>query len=1159
MQDITENTINVVANSAETIAATAAVRDQNWIHGNLGTLTKLLERVWVCDDTGLHETVNDLTENMFREMPDSEEADAPPDAKQLFALVQTTIKDGLEASLRSSTHIPGTLFVLRCWLKAKPQQQLQTEPFGSALLRVLAHLVKNHQAATGPDQSSRLIISVLDILRDRVVDLKEHRRHLISVLSTLIDRSMNLNLCRYLLDLVRHWTLDQPDPTLGKERAGLLLKMTAFEGRDEALFQKYLDVVYDVYELDVLRGTDITHRLEPAFLLGTNSKDPEQRRRFLGKLESSLPLPLDGRLQYLYTLSNWDTLAHTYWIPQILSMVLGVFEPSDMLAQKPLVRMIDDDEIATMADEATAGDLIQPTRTLIHLDSHLADHMWTLIFPMAWASLSRNQQTSFTGYIIKLLSHEFHLKQVELRPNVIQTFLRGILPCSPPVSLPPLLVKYLAKTFNSWYVGLEILTNLSDVYRADEELREACATALKELYGDLAEDDLFYGLARSKCVFPETNAALAYEQSGQWPNAIELYEQAQIKARNGLLPFTEDEYTLWEDHWVMSAQKLQNWDYLIDLAKVDQDDDLLLECAWRLIDWSTNEREAIEMPLQRITNVATPRRKTFEAWHSLLRAFMAKEVPNDFLRALDEAEQVSLRKWVSLPERVNAAHVPLLQMFQQCVELDEASKVLDSLNQTTTQNLEQRVNGDLKAIFQMWRDRLPNFWDDILIWSDLLAWRQHVFQSVTRVYVPLIPPGETATYGFRGYHETAWMINRFGEVARRHGLLDVCSTSLNKIYALPNIEISEAFLKLREQALCFFQKPDKFNDGLENISTTNLMYFAANQKAEFLTLKGMFIAKLGQNTEANAEFAHAIQMDMNLPKAWAEWGKFNDQLYKDQAMEPPGPPPDEPGKPKETEEQWRDRYQRDRAVLASSAVSCYLQAAGLYSNHKARGLLHRVLWLLGLDDNHATISRAFESYKGDHVIWYWITLVPQLLLSLSHREAKQARTILNRIAKMFPQALFFHLRVSREDFANVKKQHAMQARQAAEKKKAADAAAAAASGQQNGTAAAEGDGEKPEGSAKEDANGGPQSGSMPPPSATSQPQQPRQPWELVEEIMNQLKTAFPLLALTMEKMVDQISLRGKPTPDEDIYRFFAALLADGMQVSNLTTVHCARS
>ena len=65
------------------------------------------------------------------------------------------------------------------------------------------------------------------------------------------------------------------------------------------------------------------------------------------------------------------------------------------------------------------------------------------------------------------------------------------------------------------------------------------------------------------------------------------------------------------------------------------------------------------------------------------------------------------------------------------------------------------------------------------------------------------------------------------------------------------------------------------------------------------------------------------------------------------------------------------------------------------------------------------------------------------------------------------------------------------------------------------------------------------------------PQMPRQPWELVEEVLNILKTAFPLLALSMEKMVDQIQSRAKPPSDEDIYRFFAALLVDAIGVSRL--------
>lgn len=84
---------------------------------------------------------------------------------------------------------------------------------------------------------------------------------------------------------------------------------------------------------------------------------------------------------------------------------------------------------------------------------------------------------------------------------------------------------------------------------------------------------------------------------------------------------------------------------------------------------------------------------------------------------------------------------------------------------------------------------------------------------------------------------------------------------------------------------------------------------------------------------------------------------------------------------------------------------------------------------------------------------------------------------------------------------------------------------------------------------------GSQNGSVPPPSAASMANAtPRAPNEMLEEINNMLKTAFPLLALMMERMVDHISIRAKPNSEEDIYRFFAALLNDAMQVSRVGMV-----
>lgn len=1152
-QDITENTIATVANSAEAVAAVAEVRDQAWIRSKLEVFRKLLEKVWVSDDASLHEVVRPLTERMFQELPEEEVADSDDDAQKLLKFVSTTVNNGLQTSLRSNSELPGTIFILKCWLKVQPKQ-LHNEGIATGLLRVLSNLVKVHTSTNGPDPSYRLIMSILDMLRDRMEDLKD-RRHLFSILGALIDKSTNLTLCRYLLDLVRQWVIKEHDgPIAVKDKAVLLLRMAVFEQRDDSLFKQYLDLIFEVYELPELIGTDITHRLEPAFLLGTRSKDAAQRSKFLDKLEATLPRSLDARLEYLYSLQNWETLADSYWIPQMLSLMLGAADSGDE-AFRAALPFIDNNDV--LADKNfTLGEIVHHVRSLVHVDPMTCHKIWVSIFPKAWASLSRTQQTSFTPYISKLLCKEYHHKQADLHPNIIQTHLEAIVYCKPPITMPPLLVKYLAKTFNAWYAGFEILSTLADTYKGTDNLRESCAGALGELYAELHEDDMFYGNARTRYVYPETAAALTLEQNGKWPQAMEMYEQTMLKARHAALPFTEDEFCLWEDHWILAAQKLQHWESLTELARADQNPDLLLECAWRLSDWGSPDREMIEQNLKTVAGTPTPRRKIFEAFTALIKAHGSREPPNDFLRIVDEAQQVAIRKWTTLPTSITGAHLPLLQLFQQVVELGEAAQVFDSLQMTTAQTLEARVNTELKGIFQTWRDRLPNFWDDISVWSDLLAWRQHVFQAVTRVYMPMIQPAEGVTHGYRGYHETAWMINRFGEVARRHGLLDVCSTALNKIYMLPNIEISEAFLKLREQALCYFQKPEKFNEGLDNISTTNLMYFAQPQKAEFLTLKGMFISRLGQDADANEEFAHAVQMDYNLPKAWAEWGKFNEKMYRQQSEAPPpnSKPEPGPGEKRMTDAEWAESWAQDRALRASSAVSCYLQAAGLYANHKSRALLLRVLWLLGLDDNRNTIAKAFEAYKGDLVIWYWITLIPQLLLSLSHREGQIARLLLMHIAKNFPQALFYNLRVTRDDFSSVKKSQAQAQKIAMARKEAeAKAKAAAANATEAASATPSADGavkeeKKDEKKEATPATGTPASsnGAMAPPQAPGGPRAPRQPWEMVDEIINHLKTGVPLLALSMEKMVDQIGYRAKPTSEEDIYRFFSALLNDAM-------------
>jgi transformation/transcription domain-associated protein len=75
-----------------------------------------------------------------------------------------------------------------------------------------------------------------------------------------------------------------------------------------------------------------------------------------------------------------------------------------------------------------------------------------------------------------------------------------------------------------------------------------------------------------------------------------------------------------------------------------------------------------------------------------------------------------------------------------------------------------------------------------------------------------------------------------------------------------------------------------------------------------------------------------------------------------------------------------------------------------------------------------------------------------------------------------------------------------------------------------------------------------------PPLINMQNRETRQPWEYVEEIVAILKTAFPLLALTLETIQDQLKQRFKPNNDEDNYRILSNAVAAGLSVCTMLLI-----
>jgi len=1097
---------------------------------NAATLQRLVRKGMITEDSTLHDSLHPVFDRLLRLFPLPKEDDEDQTEMSGFhKFVYKSIDDGLQ----NATALRGTLLMLRSVVQVTPER---IETFSAPLMKLLNKLVKDHiqvQSATaGFESGVRLLTAILEICQISMSFLGDQRKYLLAMLSQLIEKSKSASLCRFVLEMARDWALHRREsyPTM-KEKASVLQKMATFETRGETLFSAYLGLILEIYTEPSLRRSDLTTKLEQSFLLGCRAREPRTRERFLSLLDGSVPRSLFSRICYVLGVQSWEALADTNWIHVAIHLLLNAVDGDMALGPRHTTPTSETSvSLPPFLPHLRVADLIQPIQRLVFLEPHAAHETWLSLFPIAWASLTRREQVDTTQHMISLLSKDYHIRQAELRPNIIDTLLAASNLCSPTMTLPPHLIKYLAKTFCAWHAGAEILQTLNINIEPDRNLRDTALDALAELYAEMAEDDLFYGLWRRRCLYSETNVGLAFEQNGMWEHAATMYEEAQAKSRAGALEFSEQEYCLWEDHWILAAEKLQRWDTLYEFARSEGNQELMLESAWRTKNWPEN-CDVLEEQVNALPEVATPRRRVFDAFIALLKVPSAVEKNAEFTKILEDAMQLTLRKWVALPANLSPAHIPLLQHFQQFVELQEAVKIFGSLSTTNAQNLEKK-SSDLKMVLQAWRERLPNIHDDISIWSDLVAWRQNVFHAINKTYIPLITPNSqgngaasnTNTYGYRGYHETAWIINRFAHVARKHDLLDVCFTLLNKIYTLPNIEISEAFLKLREQARCHYQKPNDLQAGLEVINNTNLLYFSTAQKAEFYTLKGMFHARFSRNDEANAAFGQAVQLDMNQAKSWAEWGKYNDRMFKEVPTE---------------------------MAHAASAVSCYLQAVGLYKSGKSRPLLTRVLWLLSVDDGNLAISRAFDTYKGEAAFWYWITLIPQLCLSLGYREFKQARYILLNLAKLYPQVciplsfcklsdqrnsqgLFFHLRTTREDLISARRQA-----QAASR-----AQNTVSSGNEQESVAPRVD-QDPSRNADVSASSN-IDGSKAPENTIAFPGQ--RSWEYVEEVVNMLKTAFPLLILSMETTVDQISHRFKATQEEEIYRLICMLLQDAMQV-----------
>lgn len=756
-----------------------------------------------------------------------------------------------------------------------------------------------------------------------------------------------------VLKTVSKWIREAKDlPSLPESCSIILMDSPCKNSSDAEVSNLFFEMILFIYDSRAPAFSEILSKLEGGFLRGFTTSSATFRVQFARLLDTNLPKSFFSRLVGLLSL-NWNLVGNLNWFTSALSLIID--SPSSHA-----IKML-----------------------LLHSGtSDAVNQLSTSFFSQCWPHFTESMRCACSSLIERII--------IQCPPGctlALSTILSALISLEPVPRIDPVVLYYIAEYFGLWHPSTLLLEKYSLESLQNGSRPDLIGDSLISVYRLMHEDDPLNGFISRWSKLDETLSITSFMQGHRWRIAQRGAEKALEKVKIGSLPFSEFDCTQWEDIWLTASSKLQEWDIVHDVAKFCGRDDAVLDSIWRTSDWTQPETLKLVSSIRKSPATFGLRSAIFDTYVALEGLKSNPDSAADVSSTIEAGIQTCLRGWDSIPKMHSGAHQVFLHHFQMFVEMYEASSLYSNLGTGGPSLVRPQFLSELKGVLLSWRERLPSKWDDVDLWSDTLAWRQHVFSSLNQSFMgpdSIVNPAtggpgtgsvNSHPFAYRGYHELAWLINRFSQIARKNGMYDVCLSFLNRIYSLPNIEIHDAYMKLVEQSKCYLNTPEDLPTALEVINATNLNYFSNVQKAEFFALKGLTLSRLGMFEEANRIFAQSVQIDLNVGKGWSYWGAFNDFRFQ----------------------------QSHELPFAINAINCFLQAATLFKVARSRRFLSRILWLLTFEDEQGSLGKSFEIYNNELPVSFWLFFVPQLLVGLSRNEQKHCKFLLFKICKSFPQ------------------------------------------------------------------------------------------------------------------------------------------------------------
>ena len=362
-----------VCTALELLSFLLTILRKEQILSSFRPLEKGLMACMSCSNNKVIKCVHSLLTRLIEKFPLEDAETGQPhsyeELDEIYAMVKTLIQDGLSnyEKMQNNPIPPQSLFSTLMILKAVCiNNPCYIDRLMGPFMRVIHKMAKDHlnsayntNAMMGAggnlaamqnnpnsnqleNMATDLLIYSLDLVKNRIGMMVQETRKTFfsSILLSLIEKSPDVKILKAITKMVEDWVKNKspfgaPQLPSTKEKTQLLIKLMHFiEKRfadDLELNAQFLELINYVYRDEKLKNTDLTMKLEQAFMSGLRFQYPTIRLKFFEVFDSSIRKRLYDRLIYIICSQNWENIGPHFWIKQAIQLVLNTANLSNAL------------------------------------------------------------------------------------------------------------------------------------------------------------------------------------------------------------------------------------------------------------------------------------------------------------------------------------------------------------------------------------------------------------------------------------------------------------------------------------------------------------------------------------------------------------------------------------------------------------------------------------------------------------------------------------------------------------------------------------------------------------------------------------------------------------------------------------------------------------